>query len=126
MQTLSYGYKLPETGDQGATLFDALEDNITRLNDHNHDGVDSQQLTAQSIVGVAQTITSAGWSASGATGHYRQQVTLPAGFDFDLVQIGFRTTAGAQIYPTVERISDTQYYVYTIDNTLSYVALYGG
>lgn len=126
MQTLSYGYLKPESGDRGAALFTALEDNIERVNDHTHNGTDSAPLTAQSIVGITQSILAGSWVAFGATGHYRQLVTLPAGFDFDLVQIGFRTTAGAVILPTVERVSDTQYYVYTIDNTIGYTAIYGG
>jgi hypothetical protein len=126
VQTLTYGFKLPSTGDSGDALWTALEDNITRVDGHSHNGTDSPSLTAQSVVASTATITNVGWVASGATGHYRQSVTLPAGFDFDTVQIGFRTTGGAQIHPTVERISDTQYYVYTTDNTISYVAVYGG
>lgn len=126
MQTLTYGFKLPEINDSGDALWTALEDNITRVDGHNHDGVDSPLLTAQSITGVTQTIASGSWSASGATGHYRQQITVPSGFDFDTVQIGFRTSAGAVIFPTVEKVSDTQYYVYTTDNTQTFTAVYGG
>lgn len=126
--TLSYGYILPSTGDSGTALFTALENNITRLNDHTHDGTDSPPLPAQSIAGVSQTISSASWVASGAAGHYRQAVTVPSGFDFDEVQISFRVpgSTGAYIHPTVERISDTQYYVYTTDNTINFTAVYGG
>jgi hypothetical protein len=126
MITLPYGYVLPETGDAGTALFEALEDNITRLDGHTHNGTDSPSLPAQSIIGVTQTITSAGWSATGAAGHYRQSVTVPAGFDFDNVQISVRTTAGAYIMPTIERISDTQFYIYTTNNTINFVAVYGG
>ena len=126
MITLTYGFKLPETGDSGAALFTALEDNITRVDGHTHDGVDSPTLPPQSIVGVTQTISSASWVASGATGHYRQQVTVPAGFDFDGVQISFRTAAGSYIHPTVEKVSDTQYYVYTTNNAINFTACYGG
>lgn len=125
MITTTYGYKVPETGDSGTSLFTALEDNITRLDAHNHDGVDSPTLTAQAIVGVTQTISSGAWVANGPTGHYRQAVTVASGFDFDTVGISFRTAAGAVIYPTVERISDTQFYVYTIDNTQTWTAIYG-
>lgn len=124
--TLSYGYIKPSTGDSGAALFTDLESNIQRLNDHTHDGVDSAPLPAQSIIGVSQTISSASWVASGATGHYRQAVTVPSGFDFDEVQISFRTSAGAYIHPTVEKISDTQYYVYTTNNAINFIAIYGG
>lgn len=126
MIVTAYGYSVPETGDKGAPLFTALADDITRVSGHTHNGADSAPLTAQSLVGITQSILSASWVASGPTGHYRQQVTVPAGFDFDLVQIGFRTTAGVVIMPTVERVSDTQFFVYTIDNTADMVAIYGG
>jgi len=126
--TLSYGYKKPSSGDQGTTLFTALENDIQQLNDHTHNGVDSAALTPQAIPGVTQTISSASWVANGATGHYRQQITIPAGFDYDTVSISFRTTGttGSVIYPTVERVSDTQCYVYTTDNTIDFLAVYGG
>ena len=126
MVTLTYGLKRPETGDSGTVLFTALEDNITQLDSHTHNGVNSPALTAAAIVGTTQSVASGSWLASGATGHYRQQVTVPAGFDFDVVQIGFRTAAGAVIFPTVERVSDTQYLVYTTDNTQTFTAIYGG
>lgn len=124
--TLSYGYVKPETGDRGSSFFTGQEDNIQRLNDHTHDGTNSAPLTAASLVGITQSILAGSWVAFGPTGHYRQQVTVPPGFDFDLVQIGFRTTAGVVVLPTVERVSDTQYYVYTIDNSAGLVAIYGG
>jgi len=126
MQTLSYGYKKPQTGDKGSPLFVALEDNIQRVNDHTHNGTDSSLLTAQSIAGVTQTISAGSWVSFGPTGHYRQLVTVPAGFDYDVVQIGFRLANGNVVLPTVERVSDTQYYVYTTDNSLGFVAIYGG
>lgn len=126
MITLTYGLKKPETNDTGTALFTALENNLTQMDAHNHDGVTSANLTASSIVGVTQTISSASWVASGATGHYRQSVTLPAGFSFDTVKIGFRTTAGIYICPTVEKITATTYYVYTIDNSINFTAIYGG
>jgi len=124
--TLSYGVYLPSTGDSGAALFTGLEGDLTQLNDHTHNGVNSAQLSATSVVGTTQSILAAAWVASGATGHYRQSVTLPAGYSFDTVQIGFRTAAGIYIMPTVERISATQFYVYTTDNSLTFTAVYGG
>lgn len=127
MLTLSYGYKKPQTGDRGASFFTAMEGNIQRLNDHTHNGTNSAPLPAQSIAGIAQDILAVNWvTYGGPTGFYRQQVTVPAGFDYDEVGISFRLSTGELIYPTVERVSDTQYYVYTNDNTLDYVAVYGG
>lgn len=126
MNTLTYGQKIPETGDRGDALYQAFEDNFTRTDGHTHDGVDSPLLTGSAFVGVPLTILAAAWVASGATGHYRQLVTVPTGFDFDTAQISFRTTAGAFIYPTVERASSTTFYVYTSDNSINFVAVFGG
>jgi hypothetical protein len=126
MITLSFGYKLPQTGDKGAPLFTALEDNITRLNDHSHNGTNSTLLTAQSITGIQDTILAIDWATyGGPIGHYRQAVTLPAGFDFDKVGITIRSS-GNYVYATIEKISATQYYIYSIDNTLDLMAVYGG
>lgn len=127
MQTLSYGYKKPESGDRGSPLFTALEDNIQRVNDHDHNGVNSPALPAQNIAATSQNILAAAWDGTGLpTGHYRQLVTIPAGFTFDGTNIGFRTSgsSGLYIFPTVLRVSNTTYYVYTTDNTLSFVAIY--
>ena len=127
--TLTYGFVKPQSGDRGSALFTALEDNIQKLNDHTHNGTNSAKLPAQSITGVEQTIASGSWvTYGGPTGFYRQQVTVPAGFDYDNVTISFRESGstGSVIHPTVERVSDTQYYVYTIDNTADMVAVYGG
>ena len=126
MLTLSYGYKKPQTGDKGAPLFTALEQNIQRVNDHTHNGVDSSPLTAQSLQGIQATILAAAWVAFGPTGHYRQLVTVVAGFNFNTMYSSFRTVTGEMIYPTVERFSATQYYVYTTDNTQDFVVTYGG
>lgn len=126
MQTLSYGFLLPETGDLGPVVFPALEANIQQLNDHTHDGTNSSLLTAASIAGIPVAIPSGSWAAFGPTGHYRQLVTLPAGFSYDTVQISFRLSTGEYLTPQVEKVSATQYYIYSIDNTLSFVACYGG
>lgn len=124
MLTLSYGFKKPETNDKGPVVFPAMEDNIDQINDHNHDGANSSKLLATAIESSIQTILSANWVSVGA-GQYRQLVTVPAGFDFDTVQIGFRLPSGHYLLPTVERVSDTTYYVYTNDNSTNYIAVYG-
>jgi len=125
MQTLSYGYKKPQNGDKGQPLFTALEENIQRVNDHSHNGINSPALTAQSIQGIQDTILAASWAAFGPIGHYRQLVTIIAGFNYDTVFMSFRTTAGEYITPTIERFSATQYYVYTT-NPIDFKVTYGG
>lgn len=127
MHTLTYGRQVPDSGDRGNTLFTALEDNIIADDAHNHDGVNSPALTAQSLIGITDTILAASWTTyGGPIGHYRQLVTMHTGFLFDNTKIGFRTTAGAYIYPTVERVTNLTYYVYTTDNTIDFKAVYGG
>lgn len=124
MQTLSYGYQKPQTGDLGPVLFPAMENNIQRLNDHNHDGSNSAQLTRTAVASSTQTLSSASWSAT-SNGNYRQSVTMPAGFDFDTISMQFRLSTGQQIHPTIERISDTSFYVYINDNSVDVIVLYG-
>ena len=128
MHTLTYGQQIPDAGDRGVPLFAALESNFTRTDAHSHNGIDSAALTAQSIVGIADTIPSGSWATYGGApiGHYRQLVTMHAGFLFDTTKIGFRTSGGAYIYPTVERVSNTTYYVYSTDNTINFIGVYGG
>ena len=126
MNTLTYGTKIPETGDRGTPLFDALEENFTNWDGHLHDGITSPLLTAQAFVGVSGTILAAGWVAFGPIGHFRQLVTMAPGFLFDTTKIAFRTTAGAYIYPTVERVTSTTYYVYSTNNAIDFIAIYGG
>lgn len=125
MIVLSYGYKKPQTPDKGAVVFPAMEDNIQRLNDHNHDGTNSAALPGSSIVGVTVNIPSGSWVSLGG-GHYRQSVTFPAGYSFDTKTISIRISTGDYVFATIEKISATQFWVYTIDSSLSYVAVIGG
>lgn len=127
MITLTYGQKIPEAREQGVPVFQMLEDNFTRLDGHTHDGVDSPLLTSQAFAGVTDTISAAGWvTYGGPIGHYRQLVTIHTGFTFDSTKLAFRTSTGAFIYPTVERVSNTTYYVYTTDATQDYLVMHGG
>lgn len=53
MTTLTYGLKRPATGDLGSVWFPAIEGNITQLDAHSHNGVDSPQLTNTGIASAA-------------------------------------------------------------------------
>ena len=126
MLTLTYGYLKPQSGDKGVALFTALETNIQKLNDHTHNGSDSSLIDSKSVLAIPQTLNAGDWvTYGGPPGFYRQLVTLPVGFMFDTVQIGFRVGGRAALLG-VEKVSSTTYYLYTIDNTISPVALYGG
>ena len=118
MDTLSYGYKKPVNPDTGAAVFPALEADIQQLNDHTHNGVNSAPLATQQ-----QTILAANWVATSG-GMYRQLLSVPTGLSFDTCNIWARRSTGERAYPAMERASSSTFYLYTNDNTLSYVLSY--
>lgn len=122
MLTLSYGYKKPQTRDSGSTLWTALEDNIQRLNDHTHNGVNSSKLTSAAVVVATQSVPSASWAAT-SQGNHRQLITL-SGLDYDEISIGFKDSSNKPVFLEVERVSDTTYYVYTNKPSETYTAVY--
>jgi len=128
MQTLTYGYKKPQTGDKGSVFFPALEDNIQRLNDHDHDGTDSAKLTAASVTSVAQTLLLANWVSVG-DGLFRQLVTCPGTLKVDEQGMRFQIASGANsghfFYPSVEKVSASTFYVYINDSSVDVKVLYG-
>lgn len=122
MLTLSYGYKKPQTRDSGSTLWTALEDNIQRVNDHTHNGVNSSKITTASVTATTQSVPEADW-VSTSQGNYRQLITL-SGLLFDEINIDFRNESGHPVFLEVEKVSSTTYYVYTNDNSMTYTAVY--
>ena len=118
--TLSNGYIKPTNPDTGDTFWGNLATDIQLMNDHVHDGTTGNVLPT-----VTQNISSAGWAAvSGQSGTYSQTVTLPTQLSYDSVALEFRLSNGTKIYPTVTRVSSSQYVVFTNDNTQNYVAVY--
>ena len=113
MIILTNGYKLPETGDFGDVWFPAIEDNIQRLNDHTHDGTNSEKLPATSISAINQTVLSGSFAVQ-PSGEFRATVNVPTGGDFDTMNISFRDPSTKdKVYLKYEKISVTQFYVYT-------------
>lgn len=125
MITLFYGLKKPQPGDFGSTFFPALEANITQLDSHNHDGVNSPHITAGSLSWQQQSILAASWVAVGAPGNYRQLVTMPGTLVFNTRIIFIRDAASGDYYDlTIEKNSANTYYVYINDNTINLTAYY--
>lgn len=124
MLTLTYGYKKPQSGDRGPTVFPALEDNIQQLNDHNHDGSNSSKLSAASLGVTTQSILAANWVSLGG-GNFHQQVALLPGFDYDIVTLSFRDASGNYVNPTVTRVSNTVVDVTTNDGASNMTMVYG-
>lgn len=128
MTTLSYGFLLPASGDKGTALWNALQGDITQLNNHTHDGVNSAPIPGKNIASQTQSILAANWATYGGapTGFYRQLVTMLAGYTFDANVVTFRDSTGKYVYPTVEKNDATSFYIYSTDNTLALTAMYGG
>ena len=112
MQVLSFGYKLPETGDFGDVWFPALEDNITRVNSHTHDGSNSSRITSQGIAAVTQTVLSGAFSLVGSKYEATVTATGVANIDEYAIHVKDPTTKDP-IYLEVEKISTTQYKLFT-------------
>lgn len=124
MQTLSYGFLKPQTGDRGSAYFPALEGDIQQLNDHVHNGVDSAKIASAGVLATTQAILSAAWVLV-AGGTYRQLVTVPATITtLASWRVEFLDPSGFQQYLTMERVSTTTFYVYINDNSLALTAQY--
>jgi hypothetical protein len=131
MQTLSYGYFKPDTGDKGSVFFPKLELNWQRVNDHDHDGVNSKKISSGSISFPTSSLPHGSWAQSGPpsgepfyTQPWFQTVLYPATVTKTTpVQIRDANT-GDVVWASIGR-SDTALTVAVNDNTLDLVAVYG-
>lgn len=132
-QTLSNGYKKPQTGDRGNTFFKDLEDNIQRTNDHTHNGTDSEKIPSQNILKQTQSISSTNWGGSSRpdTSEFVQNIALPSGLNFDETTMEFRDATsespllGSVIHPFIQRIDANNYMIQVNDDTLDILVIYG-
>lgn len=123
MQTLSYGYKKPDSGDKGPVVFPAMESNIDQINAHNHNGTNSEKLTSAAVNQVTQTLLAAAWVLVG-NGIYKQTVTTPPSIDYDVRTPQFKLSTGEVVYLGTVRLSSTSFEVYINDNTVNVVVQY--
>ena len=124
MQLLTYGYLLPEDGDIGDELFDAFENNIQLMNDHNHDGVTGEKINSSNIAKLTQNIIAAGWVLQG-NGIYRQLVTIAGLKLYDDLIMAYRDTdTNERLYLEEEKVSATSFYVYANSNTKNVTIYY--
>lgn len=116
--TLSYGYVKPDTGDTGSVWFPALEDDITQLNDHNHDGVNSAPLSGAFLQpGLVQALA-ANWILV-SSGVYEQTLTVPSSFNIDTSVIYFkRISDNSLIYGEIQKLSSTSFKIFSNTNTI--------
>ncbi len=129
MIVLSFGYQQPVNGDKGSIFYPALAANIAQCNNHTHDGVTTSKLTAQSITGITATILTANWVAAPIGGGlYRQLVTVPANTTYDaygiIAQIASGGNSGMRVFPSLEKVSSTTFYIYSNDNSADWTLIY--
>lgn len=112
MITLTYGRKKPEDLDPGSIFWDALADNITLDDSHDHDGTDSARILTSNLTRGSVTVTSAAWTAN-ADGTYKKSVTMPGAHTWGACQVQvFRTSDNAQIAATIVRTAATTFDLY--------------
>ena len=124
MQTLSNLFKKPESGDRGTVLFTALADNIQKLNDHTHNGTNSEPIAASAITKGTLAVPASGWSSDATTGLYRQSITFPGDFTHGNSHIrcffNGGTYDGLECFPTIEKITSTTAYIYSLSNSQAF------
>ena len=102
METLSKGFKKPEAGlDTGDAWFQALADNIQQLNDHTHNGTNSQSIpgVTATIALTSVAISTSGWTGPDSEGNYTKAVVPGGSFDYttSIIQIT-RDSDGEVVY----------------------------
>lgn len=121
----SNGYYKPNNGDRG-TWWTDLNSNTQRLNDHTHDGNDSEPIPTSNLTKGSLSVSAASWAAvAGQAGTYRQLCTHATGYSFPTACMTFYlTSSGHQIFPSIEKVSNSTFYIYINDNTLDVVVKY--
>ena len=99
-------------------FFPALEDNITALNAHKHDGVTSAKLDSYNFNHATVAIAPGDWVLV-ANGNYSATVNLPTGYAISTTQILAYIPSVGYIYPTIEYVSATSVKVTVNDNTIT-------
>ena len=116
MQTLTYGRKRPQDLDPGSVFWDALADNVTIDDAHDHDGIDSARILTSNLTRGSVAVPASGWSAQQADGSYRYTVTMPGAHTWGSckVQVFYNggSNDGAPLNATLVKISSTTFYLY--------------
>lgn len=127
--TTTHSLTKPETGDRGSIFWPALEEAIQRLNDHVHNGTDSETLNPRYFSKTTNTLALASWAAvAGESGTFRQLETVPTGYTVDgsnpKFMVGSGSDAGAVLFLSTVKVSSTTYYVYINDSTIDVKVVY--
>lgn len=124
--TLSNGVRVPSDGDRD--WYEIIEEALAILNNHTHDGDDSEQLPSSIISKATQDVLAANWVSQGE-GTYKQTLTLPTNYTWNDMQVRFYINGGAQdgneVLLSVKKVSATTFDIFINDNTLALKAVYG-
>lgn len=128
MITTPFGYRVPQDGDlaKGALgWYRAIEFDIERIDQHNHDGTNSRLLSPSAIPSVAVSVLAADWIVDGVS--FKQTVAIPLPIsEIDDVSARFYHTApvgevGKNAMLAWTRITGTSVDVFCSDNTAAFV-----
>lgn len=119
MITSTYGVQIPESGDKGQIVFEALETNIELFRDHTHNGVNTAKVSSNDLSKGSRLVpsTDVGWEyRSDGTG-FEITVTCPGNYTLANCTLSFRVTLGDYanqfIHPTILPISLAQFKIVT-------------
>jgi hypothetical protein len=108
--------KIPQVNDKGSVFCPAISDNFVNLDNHSHDGLNSQKISSTALGKLEITLAPNDWALDGAD--FKQTVSLPNGYDFEKLQITFIIASGADqgsvIHPTVMKNSSSSFDVYVM------------
>lgn len=116
----------PEAGDRGSVFGPKIVTNFETLDEHVHDGVTSDKISAKHVNKGAVTLATSDWVLA-ASGDYRQTLTLPSGYAFDTCGLRFFINSGAhsgkEIHPTVIKLTTTTVEVSVMTNSFDVKAV---
>ena len=108
--------KIPDTGDRGNSFCPAISEDLTILDTHNHDGVNSAPIASKSLQKGLINLEAANWIETDTD--FKQTINLPSGYNFDLTLLKFIITSGVyigkEITPTINKVSPTSFDVHCL------------
>lgn len=122
--TLSNGFVKPEVGNKGGTLFTFLSANWVKVNDHTHNGSNSEQIATSDLNKGSVAVTAASWTLDANSGMYRKSFTFPGDHTHgsSVIRAFFDggTYDGQEVQPTIEKINSTSAYIYSPTNSQAF------
>jgi hypothetical protein len=122
--SLSYGLEKPQAPDKGSVFFPILEDWADWMQNHTHNGTNSEKISASGVNASSQSILAANWTVVTAGVKWKQTVSMPAGITFDNHIPSFRDPSGNICHLSVTKVTASTYDVFINDNSLTITVIY--